>query len=219
MSITREAARALLEIGAVTFTPDQPITFKSGMLSPVYVDNRRLPFYPSAWRVVVEGLAALIRQEAIAYDVIAGVAVGGIPHSAALAYTFGVPSIFIRKEAKGHGHGRRVEGGDITGRRVLLVEDMVTTGGSGLDAVGALRSDGGIAAGVVAVVSYGFAEARDAFHAADIPLHTLTNFDAILLEAAERGLPPAHQESVRIWLHDPWRWTHDEHYRQTQPPD
>ena len=123
-------ARALLEIDAVVFTPDAPITFKSGIKSPVYVDNRRVPFWPAQWRVVLDGFAQAARG--LTFDVIAGIAVGGVPHSSALAYLLGAPSVFVRKEAKEHGTRSQIEGGDVSGKTVLLVEDLVTTGGSSL---------------------------------------------------------------------------------------
>src|SRR5689334_11197583 len=115
-------ARALLEIGAVGFSPNEPIRFKSGILSPVYVDNRKLPYYPQQWGIIIEGFKLQVKS--IHFDVIAGVAVGGVPHSAALGYALQMPSLFVRKEAKEHGKGQRVEGGEVSGKRVLLVEDL-----------------------------------------------------------------------------------------------
>src|SRR5215813_8298696 len=115
-------ARALLEIDAVGFVPDMPIRFKSGILSPVYIDNRRLPYHPQQWHIVIEGFQSLIGRESLAFDAIAGVAVGGVPHSSALAYSLNCPSVFIRKEAKEHGTKKLVEGGDVARQHVVLVE-------------------------------------------------------------------------------------------------
>ena len=137
--LEQDIARALLEIEAVQFRPDDPVTFKSGMISPVYVDNRRLIFHPHAWSLVIEGFRAHIAAQGLAFDVIAGIEAAGIPHSSVLAYTLGAPSVFVRKQAKEHGLKSAVEGGDVTGQRVLLVEDMVTTGGSSLKGVESLR--------------------------------------------------------------------------------
>ena len=136
------SAKALLDIGAIGFSPEKPITFKSGIQSPVYVDNRQLIYHPAAWRIIIEGFKSLIDARNLQFDLIAGVAVGGVPHSSALAYSMARPSVFIRKETKEHGMGKRVEGGSVAGRRVLLVEDLVTTGGSSLSAVAALRESG-----------------------------------------------------------------------------
>ena len=137
-----DVARALLEAGAVTVRPDEPVTFRSGLRSPVYVDNRRLIFHPGAWRVVVEALAVQVRSLRPPTEVVAGVESAGIPHSSAVAFATGLPSVFVRKEAKDHGLARRIEGGEVAGLRTVLVEDMVTTGGSSLSAVAALRAAG-----------------------------------------------------------------------------
>ncbi|MBE2267802.1 MAG: orotate phosphoribosyltransferase, partial [Anaerolinea sp.] len=128
--MNNSVAWTLVEVGAVGFSVQKPITFKSGILSPVYVDNRILPFHPASWHVVIDGFKNLVEQKPINFDVIAGVAVGGVPHSAALAYELRMPSVFVRQESKDHGRGKRVEGGDVNKKRVLLVEDMVTTGAS-----------------------------------------------------------------------------------------
>lgn len=205
--MSSSVAWTLLEIGAVGFSLKKPITFKSGILSPVYVDNRILPYHPAQWHVIIDGFKALIAEKALPYDVIAGVAVGGVPHSSALAYVLGAPSVFVRKESKEHGKAQRIEGGVVEGQRVLLIEDMVTTGWSSLDAVEALRSAGAVVTDVCAIISYGFPEAVAAFQAADVHLHTLTTFDAILLSADMMGkLPATEAEVVRGWMQNPRGW-------------
>lgn len=205
--LDKQVANALLDIGAVGFVPDAPIRFKSGILSPIYIDNRRLPFHPAQWHIVVEGFRTLIAQQALDYDVIAGVAVGGVPHSSALAYLLNAPSVFIRKEAKEHGTKKLVEGGDVTGKRALLVEDLVTTGGSSLNAVSALRDEGAEVTDLVAIVSYGFEEARQAFDDAKVRLHTLTNFSAIAQAAHDKAiLGQAALTIVQAWFDDPHGW-------------
>lgn len=204
----RSSAKALLDIGAIGFSPDMPITFKSGIQSPVYVDNRQLIYHPAAWHIVIEGFKSLIESRRLQFDLIAGVAVGGVPHSSALAYCMNRPSVFIRKEAKGHGMGNRVEGGDVAGRRVLLVEDLVTTGGSSLSAVDALRESGATVTDALAIISYGFSEARSSFERADIALHTLTDFETLLKLAREGQLLNAEQVAlIRCWFADPNVWT------------
>jgi orotate phosphoribosyltransferase len=203
-----QIARALLEIGAVGFTPSKPITFKSGILSPVYVDNRTLPYHPEQWSLIIQGFQALIQQGNLAFDVIAGVAVGGVPHSAALAYSIRRPSVFIRKEAKEHGKARRIEGGEVSGKRVLLIEDLVTTGGSSLSGVHALREEGAIVTDMLAIVSYGFQEAQHSFATDAVTLHTLTDFDTILQQARTLERFSAQEESViRNWFSDPYNWS------------
>jgi len=200
-----QIASALLEIEAVGFSPHAPVTFKSGIVSPVYVDSRSLPYNPPQWRLVIEAFQTL--AEALTFDVIAGVAVGGVPHSSALAYVMHKPSIFVRKEAKEHGKKKLVEGGDVAGRRVLLVEDVVTTGGSSLQAVASLREDGALVEDMLAIVSYDFVETRTALMEAGVHLHTLTNFALIILEALERGkFNKSQMEIINDWFNNPQGW-------------
>jgi orotate phosphoribosyltransferase len=198
-------AQSLLAAGTVTLRPDDPVTFKSGLRSPVYVDNRQLISHPAPWRVVIEAFkAALPTREDL---VIAGVESAGIPHSSALAFASRRPSVFVRKEAKGHGLGRRIEGGDVDGRAVILVEDMVTTGGSSLSAVAALREAGAVVDDCFAIITYGFVWALDAFAAADCRLTTLTTFDTVVDAAlASGGIDDRAADLVRSWLADPQGW-------------
>lgn len=182
-----DAARALLDIGAVVYTPQAPVTFKSGIVAPIYIDNRRLPFVPAAWHTIIDGLCALLEQERLSFDVIAGIETAGIPHSAALAYTLRRPSVFVRKQPKEHGLKRRVEGGDVTGQRVLLIEDLITTGGSSLSGVEALRAEGAQVVACLALFSYGFPQAAAAFAHAAVPLLTLTTLADVLDVARQRG--------------------------------
>lgn len=205
--MSQAIAKALIEIGAVGFSPQDPIRFKSGIVSPVYVDNRRLPYYPQQWRIVIEGFRALIESKGIALDVIAGVAVGGVPHSSALGYLMKKPSVFVRKEAKGHGKGQRVEGGVVDNRCVVLVEDLVTTGGSSLSGVAALRVEGAIVEHLLAIVSYGFSEAQENFAADNIELTTLTDFQTILQIALEmEKFSQADYDIIANWFDDPYGW-------------
>lgn len=205
-------AEALLAIGGVGFRVDAPLTFKSGIVSPVYCDNRTFPYWPAQWKKVIEGFASLLTRERIGFDVIGGLETAGIPHSAALGYTIERPSVFIRKQPKEHGKRARIEGGDVRGKRVLLVEDLVTTGGSSLSGVQALREEGAIVTDCLAIISYGFPEATEAFAAAEVRLHTLTSFEAVLSAANNPGalsdgaLSNEDAATVRDWLRDPHGW-------------
>jgi len=206
-----EIARALLKIGAVIFTPHQPITFKSGILSPVYVDNRRLPFWPGEWKNVIQGFARLIAEEKLTFDVIAGIEAAGIPHSAALAFSLEKPSVFIRKQAKEHGTRSRIEGGDVAGKRVLLVEDLVTMGGSSLSGVEALRDVGAVVEHCLCITTYGFPESQQAFDAAQVQLHPLTPFRVIAEEAVRLGqFGTSELETIDAWMRDPHHWSKKE---------
>ncbi len=205
--MSKAVARALLEIGAVGFSLQNPITFKSGIISPVYVDNRRLPYYPEQWQVVINGFQELIYTDKIEFDIIAGVAVGGVPHSSALGFAMQRPSVFVRKEAKEHGKGQRVEGGDIDGMRVLLIEDLVTTGSSSLSGINALRNEGAIVDTLIAIVSYGFDEAQENFTNENVNLITLTNFKTILELACELGkFGKTEHDVISDWFDDPHGW-------------
>jgi orotate phosphoribosyltransferase len=205
--LKQAVARALLEIGAVGFTPQKPITFKSGIISPVYVDNRRLPYHPQQWQSIIKGFQHTIETYNIEFEVIAGVAVGGVPHSAALAYVMQRPSVFVRKEAKEHGKGQRIEGGEVENKQVLLLEDLVTTGGSSLSGVEALHESNAIVTDMLAIVSYGFSEAVENFTNAHITLHTLTDFSVILDEALAMEKFSAEDEAIiRDWFEEPHTW-------------
>jgi orotate phosphoribosyltransferase len=202
-----EVAEALLDIKGVGFKPSDPITFKSGLKSPVYCDNRTFPFWPAQWAKVIHGFERLIADDNISFDIIGGIEAAGIPHSAALGFAMAKPSVFIRKEAKEHGTRKRVEGGDVSGKRVLLVEDLVTTGGSSLAGVEALRAEGAIVNDCLAIISYGFSEAVERFEAAGVRLHPLTTFEAVLEIATSRAiLDEAGAASVRSWLKNPQDW-------------
>lgn len=205
--LQKEIARAILTIGAVGFRLDKPVTFVSGIQSPVYTDNRIFPFWPEEWRKVIRGFQQLISDRGIVFDVVAGIATAGIPHSAALGFAMNKPSVSIRKEAKDHGAGKRIEGGSIKGKTILLVEDLVTTGNSSLSGIEAVRNEGGIVNDCLIIVSYGFKESGDAFQGAYVNLHALTTFKAILAEAlAEGQLSESDARLVEDWLADPKGW-------------
>lgn len=202
-----EVAKALLEIGAVGFTPRQPVTFKSGIISPIYVDNRILPYHPPQWQKVISGFVKLVTDHNIHFDVIAGIEAAGIPHSAALGYVTQRPSVFVRKAAKEHGQKRQIEGGEVAKKQVLLIEDMVTTGGSSLRGVTALRAENAVVSDCMAIISYDLPEAKAAFAEAQVTLHTLTTFPVVLDQAEKSGLLSGDEVGlVRDWLDDPHGW-------------
>ncbi len=202
-------AYALLEAGAVVFQPDRPVTFKSGLKSPVYVDNRRLPFHPPQWSVIIQAFQQVIQQHQLRYDVLAGIEAGGIPHSAALGFSLQQPSVFVRKQPKEHGTRSRIEGGAVQGKTVLLIEDMVTTGGSSLAGVEALRAEGAVVTDCLTIVTYGFAQ--PAFEKLNVHLYPLTTFATILAVTEATGRFPAQDvASVREWLLDPQAWSNQQ---------
>lgn len=206
-AIREHVATALLEVGAVGYSPDQPVRFKSGILSPVYVDNRRLPFHPPQWRVIIDSFQQMIALRGILFHVVAGIEAAGIPHSAALGYAMQLPSVFVRKAVKDHGLKNRVEGGNVAGKKVLLIEDMVTTGSSSLSGVEALRAAGATVEHCLCITSYGFAEAQKAFDAAGVRLHALAPFADMVVEACRIG--QFDQSALTVledWTRDPHGW-------------
>lgn len=207
MDYQKAVAKSLLTIGAVGFAPQNPITFKSGIKSPVYVDNRKFPFHPSEWKTVIQGFKDLIKEKGLELDVIAGVEAAGIPHSAALGFFMDKPSVFVRKKAKDHGTKSMVEGGKVEGLRVILIEDLVTTGGSSLASIESLRKEGAVISDCLIIVSYGFRQAKEAFAKANVNLHTLTTFPIILEEALAMGkFSKEEKEIIEDWLTEPHGW-------------
>jgi orotate phosphoribosyltransferase len=203
----KEIAKALIEIKAVGFNIDNPITFKSGIKSPVYVDNRKLPFFPNEWKIILDGFKEIIEKNKIDFDIIAGVEAGGIPHSAALGFLLQKPSIFVRKKAKEHGTKSMIEGGSVNGKKVLLVEDLVSTGGSSLAGIESIRNEGGVVNDCLVIVSYGFEEAKNAFAKANVRLHSTTSFPIILNEAISIGkISDAESLKIKEWFYDPHNW-------------
>jgi len=207
MEYQKEIARALIKIDAVGFKPHEPITFVSGMKSPIYVDNRKFPFHPEEWKIVINGFEDTIKQKKIKFDIIAGIATGGIPHSSTLGHRLNKPSVYVRKEAKGHGKGKKIEGGNVKGKKVLLIEDLVTTGGSSLSGVKALREEGATVEDCLVIISYGFKEAQKSFKKDKVRLHALTSFPVVLQEAVKmKKITKDVKNIVEDWLSDPHGW-------------
>lgn len=207
MSQHREVARHLLQIKAIKLNPQNPFTWASGRKSPVYCDNRVVLSYPAVRSFIQEQFVALAASFA-AIEGVAGVATAGIPHGALLADRLGLPFIYIRSKAKAHGRQNQIEGELKPGASYLVIEDLISTGGSSLKAVDSLRTAGGKVAGVLAIFSYGFPEAEAAFRAANCPMHTLTNYEALIEEAIETGYVTADQQALlQAWRKDPIAWS------------
>lgn len=205
--ISRNVAEALIEIGGVGFVPDNPITFKSGIISPIYIDNRKFPSYPKQWKVILDSFQQKIKEEKIEFEMLAGIETAGIPHSSALGALMMMPSVFIRKAVKDHGTKKMVEGGEVMGRRVLLVEDLVTTGGSSLHGAIELRSAGAMVSDCLVIVGYDLIEAKKSFEKENVRLIQLTSVNVILEVAEEMGkISSKNKKIVSEWLKNPWEW-------------
>lgn len=205
--VARKVAEALIDIKAVGFVVDKPITFKSGIISPMYIDNRKFPSYPKEWRVVLDGFIAKMKEQNTQFEMIAGIETAGIPHSAALGVLLNKPTVFIRKAAKDHGTKKMVEGGEVEGKTVLLIEDLVTTGGSSLHGVTELRAALASVDDCYVIVSYGFPESKKAFEDAKVRLSSLTDIETIMEVAESRGiLSSSDKKIVTQWYGDPWNW-------------
>lgn len=186
MMVAEEIARRLLQINAIKLNPQSPFTWASGIQSPIYCDNRITLSYPSVRAFIRQSLAKA-SEELPVCEVVAGVATAGIAQGLLLAEERQLPFIYVRNKAKGHGRQNLIEGHLPEGSRVLVVEDLISTGGSSLQAVEALRSAGAVVVGVLAIFTYGFERASKAFEAANCPLVTLSNYDVLIREAVEIG--------------------------------
>jgi len=182
-----QIARDLLGIGAVFLRPDEPFTWASGIRSPIYCDNRLTLSDPAVRSDVESGLAAIITEYYPGCQVIMGTSTAGIAHAAIAAYLLGLPMGYVRAGAKDHGRANRIEGKLTAGDRVVVVEDLISTGGSVIEVVEALRAAGGDVLGIASIFTYGLAEADDRLAAADVTNHSLTDFDTLVSVAAEDG--------------------------------
>ncbi|MCI0542381.1 orotate phosphoribosyltransferase [bacterium] len=208
MKKKNNTARLLLRNNIVGLIEGEPVLFKSGILAPVYVDNRKLPAHPLVWQKIIKAMADMVKRKEIKFDIIAGIETAGIPHSAALSFILKKPSVFVRKEAKGHGLKKRVEGGDVSGKRILLIEDLVSTGGSSLSGVQALKDEGATVTDCLVIVNYDFRETGPNFKKAKVHLHALATFAQIADEAATMKFFTKEQSrEIKNWLKDPWGWT------------
>lgn len=200
-------AKDLLRIGAVTLRPDEPFTWASGLRSPIYTDNRLTISYPAVRHDIVNGMVALVKAVYPGGDLIAGTATAGIPHAAWLADRLNLPMIYVRAKPKDHGQGRQVEGVLTPGQRVVVVDDLLSTGGSVLGAVHAVRAAGGQVAGVVAIFSYQLPALDENFAAEGLSYRTVTDYGTLIQVATAAGdLTERQVASLHQWRRDPAHW-------------
>lgn len=209
-SISRRIADDLIDIGAVSFSPDNPYTWASGLRSPVYCDNRMTIGYPAVRRRIRDALAERLREEGLRPDLVAGTATAGIPHAAWLADLLELPLVYVRSKPKEHGRGARIEGPYDAATRAVVVEDLISTGGSSMAAVHTLQEAGLTVLAVLAIFSYGLSEAAEAFWEERIPVFTLTDFRQLLLAMQARGRLSEHETtSMAAWQNDPRKWSEE----------
>ncbi|WOV86170.1 orotate phosphoribosyltransferase [Sporosarcina oncorhynchi] len=183
----KEIAKILLHVGAVELSPEDPFTWASGIQSPIYCDNRLTMSDPIGRKKIAEGLAGLIKEYYAETTLIAGTATAGIPHAAWIADILGLPMVYIRSTAKGHGRSRQIEGKVTSLDKAIIIEDLISTGGSSLNAVKALRSENVEVTGVVSIFTYELESADKAFEEAGLSYKSLTDFNALTEAAKDSG--------------------------------
>lgn len=205
--IEEKVAEFLLQIKAIKLQPTNPFTWASGIKSPIYCDNRITLSHPSIRTYIRQKLTQQIQEEFGAIDVIAGVATAGIPQGVLVAQELGLPFIYVRSKAKEHGTGSLIEGEVVEGQRVVVIEDLISTGMSSLKAVEALRNAGLSVAGLAAIFSYGLPKAEENFKEAKCRYATLSNYNTLIEYAAENSIiPPNELVLLQNWRTDPENW-------------
>lgn len=202
-----KVAEFLLQIKAIKLQPANPFTWASGWKSPIYCDNRKTLSYPSIRTFIRQAYAEVILEKYGKPDFIAGVATGGIAQGALVAQELGIPFVYVRSSAKGHGLGNQIEGDFEAGQKVVVIEDLISTGGSSLQAVEALRNAGCDVKGLVAIFTYDFAIAKENFSNANCPYETLTNYDFLIEQAIHQEyINESDLDSLKAWRNDPSAW-------------
>lgn len=183
----RKVAKALLEIGAVFLRPDEPFTWASGIKSPIYCDNRLILSAPAARKIVEEAIAATVKEKFPEAESLMGTSTAGIAHAAIAAWILDKPMGYVRGSAKDHGRNNRIEGRLEPGTKVVVIEDLISTAGSCIDVVEALREAGAEVLGVVSIFTYGMKKGLDRLAAANVTNYSLSNLDTLVEVAAEEG--------------------------------
>ena len=206
--IARKTAEVLLQVNAIKLSPSEPFTWASGWKSPIYCDNRIILSFPTIRNYIREIMGKEIEKLYGKPDVIAGVATGAIGIGMVVAEYLGLPFIYVRPEAKGHGRQNQIEGFVQKGQNVVVVEDLISTGKSSLNAVKALKEAEVNVKGMVAIFSYGFDVATDNFKKENITLHTLSNYESLLEQAlATNYIAQKELETLSVWNSNPSQWS------------
>ena len=209
MTTAQSVAEKLLQINAVKLSPSTPFTWASGIKSPIYCDNRIILYHPSVRDYIIECFVEKSSQLE-PFDVVAGVATAGVPHGALIADRLKKPFIYVREKAKSHGRQNQIEGTPsqgLSGVKVLVIEDLISTGGSSLKAVEALREVGCEVVGVLAIFSYSFEKAEQIFEEANCRFETLSNYDILIAQAIENQyVKPEELATLKKWRLSPETW-------------
>ena len=204
MELNKQIATDLLKIQAVFLRPEEPFTWASGIKSPIYCDNRLTLTAPEVRTHVEKGLMQLIQEYYPEAEVLMGTATAGIAHAAITAHILGLPMGYVRSGSKDHGRQNQIEGKLEKGQKVVVVEDLISTGGSAIDAVTALREAGADVLGIVSIFTYGMQKGLDRMAEANITNHSLTDFDCIVEVAAETGyIKPEDKERLIAFRNNP----------------
>lgn len=204
MSIEKEIAKNLLDIKAVFLRPNEPFTWASGIKSPIYCDNRLALSFPEKRTTVVNGFVSLIKKQYPEAEVLMGTATAGIPWAAMVAEAMELPMGYVRSSNKAHGKGNKIEGKLEQGAKVVIVEDLISTGGSVKDVVESLREAGAEVLGVVAIFTYLLPKATETFDALSCPFATLSNYDELIEVALEnKYIQGTDLEKLKAWKQDP----------------
>lgn len=208
MTNEKAVAEKLLQVQAVKLSPSQPFTWASGWKSPIYCDNRRMLSFPYVRDFIKSELCNVVFSQFPEAELLAGVATAGIAWGAMVSDQLKLPYIYVRPKPKDHGLGNQIEGYFEKGQKVVVIEDLVSTGKSSLQVVDVLRAQGVEVIGMVAIFTYGFPVADEAFQRFNLPLITLTNFPVLIETAITKGLVPSEQQKVILdWSKDPGGWS------------
>ncbi len=203
----KSIASLLLQCKAIKLSPDKPFQWASGWKSPIYCDNRKTLAFPEIRNTIKYSFVELIKEKFLLTEAIAGVATGAIAQGALVADMLGLPFMYVRSEAKGHGLENLIEGNPVKGQKVVVIEDLISTGGSSLKAVDALRQAGCEVLGMAAIFTYGFPKAQESFKQANCVLYTLSNYEVLINLALETGYISGDSlETLREWRRSPDTW-------------
>jgi len=203
----KQIANYLMQINAIKLEPQNHFTWASGWFSPIYCDNRKTLSYPTIRTFIRDAFVKNATENFEDFDVVVGVATGGIAHGALVADLMNKPFAYVRSSSKGHGLGNQIEGVVSAGQKVLVIEDLISTGGSSLKAVDALRAAGCEVVGMIAIFTYEFEVAASNFKAKNVKCTTLSNYNALIDTATEAGyIQDSDVETLKAWRQDPSTW-------------